>query len=102
MYALQHTQKTGHCAVILFFIFFKFSFFLMWTIFNVFIEFVTKLLLFYVLGFWPRGMGGSDGKESDCIMGVLGSTPESKRSPGEENSNPLQFSCLEISMGRGA
>ena len=30
--------------------------FLMWTIFKVFIEFVTILLLFYVLVFWPRGM----------------------------------------------
>ena len=31
-------------------------FFLMWTIFKVFIEFVTVLLLFYVLVFWPRGV----------------------------------------------
>ena len=31
-------------------------FFLMWTIFKVFIEFVTILLLFYVLVFWQRGM----------------------------------------------
>ena len=31
-------------------------FFLMWTIFKVFIEFVTILLLFYVLVFWPQGM----------------------------------------------
>ena len=31
-------------------------FFLMWTIFKVFIGFVTLLLLFYVLVFWPRGM----------------------------------------------
>ena len=37
------------------FFFFK-NFFLMWTIFKVFIEFVTILLLFYVLVFWPRGM----------------------------------------------
>ena len=29
----------------------------MWTIFKVFIEFVTILLLFYVLVFWFRGMG---------------------------------------------
>ena len=29
--------------------------FLMWTTFKVFIEFVTILLLFYVLGFWPWG-----------------------------------------------
>ena len=28
----------------------------MWTLFRVFIEFVTILLLFYVLVFWPRGM----------------------------------------------
>ena len=31
-------------------------FFLIWTTFKVFIEFVTILLLFYVLVFWPRGM----------------------------------------------
>ena len=35
---------------------FFFKDFLMWTIFQVFIEFVTILLLFYVLVFWPRGM----------------------------------------------
>ena len=28
----------------------------MWIIFKVFIEFVTKLLLFFVLAFWPPGM----------------------------------------------
>ena len=28
----------------------------MWTIFKVFIESVTRLLLFYVLVFWPLGM----------------------------------------------
>ena len=31
-----------------------------------------------------------------------GSIPESGRSPGEENGNPLQYSCLENSMDRGA
>ena len=36
---------------ILYFHFFK-DFFLMWTIFKVFIEFVTILLLFYVLVSW--------------------------------------------------
>ena len=30
--------------------------FFMWTVFKVFIKFVTILLLFYVLGFWSRGM----------------------------------------------
>ena len=33
-----------------------FKIFLMWTILKVFIEFVTILLLFCVLVFWPRGM----------------------------------------------
>ena len=36
--------------------YFKIFFFSMWTIFKVFIEFVTILLLFYVLVFWSRGM----------------------------------------------
>ena len=31
----------------------------------------------------------------------LGSIPGSGRFPGGENSNPLQYSCLENSMGRG-
>ena len=30
-----------------------------------------------------------------------GSVPGSGRSPGEENGNPLQYSCLENSMDRG-
>ena len=32
----------------------------------------------------------------------VGSVSGSGRSPGEGNGNPLQYSCLEISMGRGA
>ena len=46
--------------------------------------------------------GGSDGKASACIAGDLGSIPGSGRSPGEESDNPLQYSCLENSMDRGA
>ena len=46
--------------------------------------------------------GGSDGKESACNAGVPGSIPGSGRSPGEGNGNPLQYSCLENSMDRGA
>ena len=46
--------------------------------------------------------GGSDGKESACNVGDLGSIPGSERSPGEGNGNPLQYSCLENSMGTGA
>ena len=45
--------------------------------------------------------GGSDGKESACNVGDLGSIPGLGRSPGEGSSNPFQYSCLEISVGRG-
>ena len=44
----------------------------------------------------------SDGKESACSAGDLGSIPGLGRSPGEGNGNPLQSSCLENPMGRGA
>ena len=44
----------------------------------------------------------SDGKESACNAGDLGSIPGLGRSPGEGNGNPLQYSCLENSMDREA
>ena len=43
----------------------------------------------------------SDGKESPCSAGDLGSIPGLRRSPGEGNGNPLQYSCLENPMDRG-
>ena len=46
--------------------------------------------------------GGSDGKESACNRGDLGLIPGSGRSPGKGNGYPLQYSCLENSMDRGA
>ena len=39
-------------------------------------------------------------KESVCNAGDPGSIPGSGRSPGEENGNPLQYSCLENPMDR--
>ena len=45
---------------------------------------------------------GSDGKESACNEGNLGSIPGLERSPGEGNGYPLQYSCLKNSMDRGA
>ena len=48
----------------------------------------------YHLGF----PGGSDGKDSACNEGDLGSIPGLERSPGEGNSYPLQYSGLENSM----
>ena len=43
----------------------------------------------------------SDGKESTCNVGDLGSSPGLGRSPGEGNGNPLQDSCLENPRDRG-
>ena len=55
-----------------------------------------------VLGASRLGPGGSDSKESACSAGDQGATPGLGRSPGEGNGNPLQYSCLENPMGRGA
>ena len=46
--------------------------------------------------------GGPDGKASAYKAGDMGSIPGSGRSPGEGNGNPLQYSCLEKPMDRGA
>ena len=52
---------------------------------------------------YPWGFpGDSDGKESACNAGDLGSVPGSGRSPGEGNGYLLQYSCLENSIDRGA
>ena len=45
----------------------------------------------------PRGSAANVGETRDS-----GSVPGSGRAPGEGNGNPLQCSCLENSMGRGA
>ena len=46
--------------------------------------------------------GGSDGKACACNAGDPGSIPWPGRSLGEENSNPLQYSCLGKPMDGGA
>ena len=46
--------------------------------------------------------GGSVGKESGCNAGDPGSIPGLVRFPGEGHGNPLQYSCLENPMDRGA
>ena len=47
-------------------------------------------------------LGGSVGKKSVCSAGDPDLIPGSGRSPGEGNGNPLQYSCLENPMDRGA
>ena len=46
--------------------------------------------------------GSSDSKESACNAGDPDSIPGSGRSSRDGNGYPLQYSCLEISMDRGA
>ena len=46
--------------------------------------------------------GGSEGNGSAYNAGYLGSIPGSGRSSGEGKGNPLQYSCLENPMDRGA
>ena len=47
-------------------------------------------------------LGGSDGKESACSAGDLGSLPELGRSTGGGSGNPFEYSCLKNPMDRGA
>ena len=49
----MHNLRGMDCVLFFFKVFF---FFLMWTNFKVSIEFVTILLLLYILVFWPQGM----------------------------------------------
>ena len=50
----------------------------------------------------PGFPGNSEGKESACNAGDLGSIPGLGRSPGEGKGYPLQYLGLENSMDRGA
>ena len=58
-----------------------------------------SLIRMHAIGF--RGFpGGSDGKETACNAGDLGSIPGLGRSPGGGHGNPLQYSCLENPHGQ--
>jgi len=65
---------------------------------------LTFELAFLVVG-WRENyswVGDSDGKESACNSGDLGSVSELGRSPGEGNGYLLQYSGLENLTSRGA
>ena len=49
--------------------------------------------------FYPNAMS-SEGKESACNVGDLGSIPRFRRSPGGGHGNPLQYSCLVNPPGK--
>ena len=61
-------------------------------------ECLTQQKYIFSWGF-PDGL---ESKESACNAGDLGSIPGWGRSPGEGNDYPLQYSCLENPMDRGA
>ena len=67
--------------------------------FSKYMVYVLQLKKIYIYIVFPSG---SEGKESACNMGDLGSIPGSGRSPGEGNGNLLQYSCLENPMDGGA
>ena len=71
-------NSTGYSLFFLGFIFFASQF--------------LRILLLYPLGF----PSGSDGEESACNAGDLGSDPGLGRSPGEGKSYPLQCSVWRI------
>ena len=63
---------------------------------------LVKVMVGFIVMMVMRGFpAGSDGKESACNAGDLGSIPGSDRSPGDGNGYPLQYSCPENSMDRG-
>ena len=59
---------------------------------------IKEFLLYVILGF----LGGSDCEVSTCYVGDVGLIPGLGRSPGGGHGKPLQYSCLENSMDRGA
>ena len=62
----------------------------------------SKASILWCSAFFMGFPHSSVGKESACSAGDLGLIPGSGRSPGEGNGNPLQYSCLENPMDRGA
>ena len=62
-------------------------------------EYEKKNRYMYMCKSCPRG---SDAKEPACNTGESGLIPELGRSPGGGNRDPLQYSCLENPMDRGA
>ena len=58
------------------------------------------MILFYI--HFTTFPGGSVSKDSTCNAEYVGLIPGSGRSPGGGHGTPLQYSCLENPMERGA
>ena len=64
---------------------------------------LLKMALFHSFSWYPWNFpGGSVVKNLPASTGYPGLIPGSGRSPGEGNGYPLQYSCLEKPMDRGA
>ena len=50
---------------------------------------------------FPGGLDGKASAYNAYHVGDPGSIPESGKSPGDGNGNPLQYSCLENPMDGG-
>ena len=61
--------------------------------------YLTFIDMFILIMDFP---GSSEGKKFASNIGGPGSIPGSGRFPGEGNDYPLQYSCLENSIDRGA
>ena len=61
---------------------------------------ITDIQVYAPVASWMGFHSGSDGKESTCNAGDLGSIPGLGRSPGGQHDNPLQYSCLENPHGQ--
>ena len=85
-------------AILLYCLTFLFFFLSMKIFFIFFLQQCLDVSLNWLLGF----PGGSDDEESTCNAGDQGLLPGSGRSPGGRHSNPLQYSCLENLVDRGA
>ena len=64
----------------------------MWTVFNVFIEFLAISLLFYVLAFWPPGMRDSNFLTRDATHTLCTGRQSLKHWTGREM--PYFISCI--------
>ena len=61
-----------------------------------------KAIIVFALSIQPGCPGGSDGEKSSFNAGDLGLIPGLGKSHGGGHGNPLQYSCLENPMDRGA
>ena len=63
----------------------------------VYVMYIYTPICIHVYAWFPRWLSG---KELACQAGDEGSIPGLGRSPGGENGNPLQYSCLENPVNR--